>query len=115
MPVQGIGIDIVEVERFRILKGGKTHPFIKKIFTVREITYCFSYKDHAPHLAGIFALKEAVSKSIGASNIFLFDIEILRGKNGATEAWVFGKKRSSILVSLTHTCTLAFAIALRQG
>jgi len=114
MSVKGIGIDIVEVERFRTLKGGKRHPFIKKIFTVKEIAYCFSYKDHAPHLAGIFASKEAVSKSIGASNIFLSDIEILHGKNGVPEAWVLGKKRSSIRVSLTHICTLALAIALRQ-
>ena len=83
MSVKGIGIDVVEVERFRILKGGKKNAFIKKIFTAQEITYCFSYKDPVPHLAGVFALKEAFSKSIGASKIFMSDIEILHGKDGA--------------------------------
>ena len=63
--VQGIGIDIVEVERFREIATDRTHRFLTNNFTAEELEYCFSFTDAATHLAGTFAAKEAAFKALG--------------------------------------------------
>lgn len=111
---KGIGIDIIESSRFKKFLNDKQHQFIKKVFTKCEIKYCFNYRDPLPHLAGIFAAKEAVSKAMGASKNFLANIEIRHNKEGIPEAWQKNKKIKSISVSITHTNSVALAIAIKR-
>jgi phosphopantetheine--protein transferase-like protein len=110
--VNGIGIDAIEIARFNKFRGNNKHQFVKKVFTEKEIRYCFRYQNPASHLAGIFAVKESVSKAFGGS-IFLADIEVRHNSNGAPEVWKKNKKMKSVLVSLTHTDNIALAIAIR--
>ena len=60
----GIGIDIIEVSRFRRKKYEENRDFYKKIFVKSEINYCLKFKNSAERFAGKFAIKEAVIKSI---------------------------------------------------
>ena len=60
----GVGIDIVEVDRFKKKKYEKNKIFYKKIFVCSEINYCLKFKNSAERFAAKFAIKEAVIKSI---------------------------------------------------
>lgn len=83
MNILDIGIDIVEIERIKnTLKNNDN--FLKKLFTEKEIEL-FGSKGYAPQtIAGNFAAKEAISKSLGLGirGYDLKDIEILRDRLG---------------------------------
>jgi len=65
MPIRGIGIDIVRVDRIdRSLE--RFGPRMEaRLFTAGELEYCRRHKDPLPHLAARFASKEAASKALG--------------------------------------------------
>ena len=73
---QEIGIDIVDVSRFKRKKYEENKNFYKKIFVNSEIKYCMSFKNSAERFAGKFAIKEATIKSI-SEKIHFLDIEIV--------------------------------------
>lgn len=110
--MRGIGIDLVEISRFERFANDSEAAFLKKVFSAREIGYCFGYKDFAPRLAGTFAAKEAASKALGVDRFPFAELEIRRTKKGAPEVWRKGK-RLSVKVSITHTDSIAAAIAAR--
>tara|TARA_B100000745_G_scaffold72000_1_gene43172 strand:- start:666 stop:899 length:234 start_codon:yes stop_codon:yes gene_type:complete len=60
----GIGIDIIEIKRFRAKNYKKNKNFYEKIFAKSEIDYCLKFKDPYPHFAGKFGIKESVIKSV---------------------------------------------------
>ncbi len=67
-----IGIDIVDINRFKKLDYKKNSKFYKKIFAKSEIDYCLKYRNFAEHFAGKFAVKEAVNHCFtGESEISL--------------------------------------------
>lgn len=107
--MKGVGIDIIDIDRFISMKSDA--PFIKKVFSSREIEYCFSHKDTASHLAGTLAAKEASSKALGVQKFPFISIEIRRRKDGKPEAWKGGKK-ISVSLSITHSRNTAAAIAI---
>ena len=65
MPVRGIGVDIIRVERLMQALERFGARMEKRIFTEGELAYCRSHKDPLPHLAARFAAKEAAFKAIG--------------------------------------------------
>ncbi len=109
--VKKIGIDLTEVARFRSVIRNKKSQFLKKAFSQRELNYCFAHKSPAIHLAGIFAAKEAVAKALGAHKTAFIEFEIRHAKGGAPEVWKKNRKLS-VAVSITHTDTLAAAVAI---
>ena len=76
----GIGIDVVNVDRFSSKFFFDNIEFYKKIFTQNEIDYCNKFKDPYTHFAGKFALKEAVIKALNDKLDFL-EIEIFYQNN----------------------------------
>lgn len=83
MNILDIGIDIVEIGRIKNALN-KNENFLKKLFTEKEIEL-FRQKKYAPQtIAGNFAAKEAISKSLGLGirGYNFVDIEILRDKLG---------------------------------
>ena len=58
----GIGVDIVEICRFKKIKYNARPSFYKKLFKQNEIDYCLKFKNPYEHFAGKFALKESVKK-----------------------------------------------------
>ena len=64
MEIFNIGVDIINIERFKKKEYAKNKKFYQKIFTNSEIKYCLGFKNSSKHFAGKFAIKEAVKKSI---------------------------------------------------
>ena len=109
---KGVGVDLIEVRRFRAFARNKKHAFLNKVFTKKELAYCFQYQDPAPHLAGFFAAKESASKALGVARHPFIELEVRHRSDGAPEIWHLGK-RKTLQVSISHTKTLATAIAIR--
>ena len=108
----GIGIDIIEVDRFRKKKFQKNKNFYNKILYKSEIDYCLRFKDPYTHFAGKFALKESVIKSIPDKTSFL-DIQTSHSKHGPTVR-LLGKKakKYSFLCSISHEKKFAIAVVI---
>jgi len=100
-----IGIDFIEVSRFRKISE-KDHRYWDHVFTAAEWEYAFRDERKFEHLAGVFALKEAVAKAKGMSGIKNFcDIEIQFLPGGAPR--VEGAE-----VSISHSQEHAVAVAV---
>lgn len=115
----GVGVDVEDIGRFAGLRRVKDAAFLRKIFTVRELDYCFSKKDPAPHLAARFSAKEALVKALhglGVSRISLAEIEIVNGRGSVPRVVLKRDVKAlegyRIEVSLSHSATVAIAFAL---
>ena len=111
-----IGLDIVNIERFRRLSGDTA--FLSRVFTPNELYYAESKKAPYKHLAGRFALKEAFLKALGtgmAEGISWQDIEVRRepGRGPVVEFKGdlnrYGSGITAIKASLAYTGTAALA------
>jgi len=114
MKLRELGIDILEIKRFDSFGKNRNSRFLLNNYGKKELNYCFSFKNPAPHLAGVFAAKEAVFKTLGRNNILLSLIEIRRNKSGKPEVWIKGHRQKSMSVSISHTAKIAAAIAIKQ-
>jgi holo-[acyl-carrier protein] synthase len=61
----GIGIDLVKSDRIKDAVRKWNKRFLNRIFTPPEQDYAFAHKLPHLHLAGRFAVKEAVLKALG--------------------------------------------------
>ncbi len=120
----GIGIDAVEVERFRNVLGRRP-ALVNRVFTVQEIESLSGRIDPIPGLAARFAAKEATMKALGVGifEIAFRDIEITRQSSGAPSLLVSGRAREradalsvdEIHLSMTHTDLIASAVVVVDG
>lgn len=109
-----VGTDVIEVRRFRNKPlNEKNAGFYHSVFTEAEITYCTKYSDPYPHLAGIFAAKESIIKCLNKPTKMI-DIEIIHGQYGKPIAMIHRKKKntSTTQISISHTKSLAIAVAI---
>ena len=106
----GVGIDIVNVDRFSSKKYSKNKEFYSKIFSNDEINYCIKFKDPYTHFAGKFALKEAVIKAID-KKIALLDIETFH-KNNIPQVKLKNEINYSSISSISHENNVAVAVFL---
>ena len=106
----GIGIDIVNVNRFSSKKYSENKEFYSKIFTIEEINYCIKFKDPYTHFAGKFALKEAVIKAINQKISFL-DVETFH-KNKIPQVKLKNETHYSSISSISHENNVAVAVFL---
>jgi holo-[acyl-carrier protein] synthase len=118
----GLGCDVIEVARVRGVAERQGERFLARVYTEEERAYCLGRANPYNHLAARFAAKEAVSKcfttGIGAELAWksvsvyhgarleplvrLDELgEALRRRLGATH----------VLLSLSHTNTVAMAVA----
>ena len=121
MTVVGVGIDLVDVARFRASLA-RTPSLADRMFTSAERAYAESANDPAERYAARFAAKEAVMKALGVGlGAFGFhDVEVLRDDSGQPRLGVYGPAerlatdRGVALwqVSLTHTTTSAGAVVV---
>lgn len=63
--IKGIGIDLVEIDRFKKVIKRQGKKFLERVFTPAEINYCLNKRLPYPHFAARFAAKEAFLKAIG--------------------------------------------------
>jgi holo-[acyl-carrier protein] synthase len=121
--VKGIGVDAVEIERFR-RSLERTPTMRTRLFTPEELLYVAPKVDPVPSLAARFAAREAVMKSLGVGlGAFGFhDVWVDRDESGAPRL-VVGAGASVLAdaagvtrfhLSLTHTDSLAIAFVVAE-
>lgn len=118
--VVGIGVDIERISRFRFNQR-RRKTFLGKIYTPKELDYCFSRKNFAAHLAARFAGKEAVYKAMSGMKTKLIPynaIEINHRESGAPEVKFLDKRPDNVkaFLSLSHSAddAIAFAVVLKK-
>jgi len=116
-PVLGIGIDIENINRFKKLELDKKSRFLNKIFTPRELDYCFSKKNIASSLATKYTAKEAVIKAyntLGETSLDYKQVEVTNNKTGAPEVKITKDKikKYRIMISLSNGTEQAVGVAL---
>jgi holo-[acyl-carrier protein] synthase len=108
MDLQGIGTDIIEIEKIK--KHARKKDFLNKVFTEKEIEYAKKEK-YFEHLATMFAIKEAVFKAMGTGWKDGKKIEIIHNKKGKPEIKIKGKK-TNIMCSVSFCDKYAVAFVL---
>lgn len=122
MPVTGIGIDMIEVERVTE-KISKENGFRELVFSEAEIKYCETKTHKFEHYAARFAAKEALFKALGTgwkNGTAFNEIEITPDDNGKPEINLLGETKKTInssgafkmSVSLTHLKATAAAVVI---
>ncbi len=111
--IYGIGVDLVKIQRIEEAVKRWDRRFLDRIFTPIEQEYSYRQKQPFLHLAGRFAVKEAVLKALGTglrSGIRWVEIEIVNQPSGKPEVRVSGKVKEllqqhhveAIHVSISH-------------
>jgi holo-[acyl-carrier protein] synthase len=122
----GIGVDIVEIRRFREVLERQKQRFTQRVFTPGEQEYCRGHRDPVPHFAARFAAKEALFKALGtgwAKGVSWLDVDvhregqeapmiILRGEAGKACARLGAQK---VHLSLSHTDESAVALVVLEA
>jgi len=108
----GLGIDIIEVNRFQEKPFETNKNFYKKIFHDSEIDTCLNRKNTAECFAGKFAIKESVIKSI-STNIDFLDI-LISYSNSKPKVTLINNPSYAFLVSLTHETTNAVSVVISE-
>lgn len=117
----GLGIDSVEVERFRRVMQ-RTPGIVGRLFTADEQSYGQRFRDPAARLAARFAAKEATMKALGVGlGAFAFhDVEVRKEPSGrpllhlSGGAAALAERRGATRfeVSITHTDLTAEAVVI---
>ncbi len=119
----GVGIDSVEVERFREMLE-RQPKMLERLFTDGEKAYGAEFADPAASLAARFAAKEAAMKAMGVGlGAFGFhDVEVIKDEDGPPRLLLHGEASalserlgvSNWRLSLTHTCSVATAMVIAE-
>ena len=125
--VIGVGIDLVDLERVRVLLANKGEQAMTRFFSEKEREYLSTRPDATGHAAARIAAKEAVYKAMqslaGARGVGWREIEVSRDSEGRPAIRLHGlAARLSdengglrIQISLTHSATSAGAIAVVEA
>jgi holo-[acyl-carrier protein] synthase len=119
--VIGIGLDLLDIDRLgRAL--GRRPSLADRLFTRQEQAYAATRARPAQHLAARFCAKEAVTKALGLDVMRALEIEVVGGGavgvrialTGETARWA-DERSATVLLSLTHTPTVAGASVVVEG
>ncbi len=125
--VLGVGIDLIDLDRVRMLLARKGEKAMTRFFSKGERDYLATRTDATGHAAARIAAKEAVYKAMqslrGARANGWREIEVSRDAEGKPAIALHGlAARLSdecgglrIQVSLTHSATSAGAIAIVEA
>ena len=113
------GVDIEDISRFNNKTIEKDEIFLNRIFSKKELDYCFKNNNPAPRLAARFCAKEATIKAIGnINNTFITykDIEILKKENGSVYINVLKEefKKYNFSLSISHEKDKAIAFVVME-
>jgi holo-[acyl-carrier protein] synthase len=126
MPIRGIGIDVVKVERLVAALERFGERMERRLFTAGELAYCRTFHDPLPHLAARFAAKEAASKALGtgmSQGVGWKDFEVIQPGGRQPRLEFHGKGReifdslgcTASHLSLTHDGGIAIACVVIEG
>ena len=119
--IRGIGVDAVDVERFRIALA-RTPSMMDRLFTDIELSQLADRADQVPSLAVRFAAREATMKAmdVGLGAFGFHDVWVEREPSGSPILRVAGtalelaqgKGIGAWHLSLTHTDSVAIAYVI---
>jgi holo-[acyl-carrier protein] synthase len=124
MGIVGVGIDIVDTDRFRA--DAISQRAVERIFSDAERTYSLSMPYPERHFAARFAAKEAVVKAVAPLGIKLVvaDIEIVKRPNGVVSAEfrpsavsrceLLAANVITLHISVSHEAKFAIATAIAE-
>ena len=118
--IVGLGVDIAEVPRIQATIERRGEPFLRRVFTPKEIKYCERFKNKFERYAGRFAAKEAAMKALGtgwSGGVRWVDLEVVREQSGRPTMVLAGEAAKiaarlgvkHISLSITHTEAQALA------
>ncbi len=123
-PVVGVGIDAVDVDRFRAVLARRP-GLAARLFTGIEREYASGSRDPAQRLATRFAAKEATMKALGVGigAVRFHEVEVVRDGLGPPSLVLHGAAADVAgaagvwrwHLSLTHTDTVAMASVVAEG
>lgn len=123
MAIIGIGIDLVDIERFRTSLE-RTPSMRTRLFTDVELAYVAPKSDPVPSLAARFAAREAVMKSLGLGlGAFGFhEVWVERAESGEPSLAITGRASDLAAaagvqrwhLSLTHSASTAGAYVIAE-
>ena len=109
----GIGIDIVNIQKFKKKPFKKNQNFYKRIFSESEIEYCLKFKNSHEKFAGKFAVKEALIKSIH-EKLELSSIQTSYFNSKPIVKILNSEQNYRFLVSLSHDNEVAIAVVISE-
>lgn len=123
MKIIGLGTDIVEIVRIGQMVERHGEVFLDRVYTEEEIRYCRKRKEMYQHLAGRWAAKEAVMKTLGTGwgkGVSWKDIEVRTDPmgrptillNGGTKEVAQKQGIDEVLITISHCRTFATATAV---
>ncbi len=118
--VRGIGIDIVDVARFKAAMERWGERLSSRLFTEGELAYCLGRRKSENHLAARFAAKESLKKALGRSLAYK-DIEVTRDSSGRPAFKVRGAlvsglgEGTAVALTMSHDGGLAVAETVVTG
>jgi holo-[acyl-carrier protein] synthase len=118
--IVGLGLDIAEVDRIEEAIARHGAPFLERLFTPAEVSYCERHKNRYERYAARFAAKEAAMKALGTGwsrGVRWRDIEVAREPGGKPTLHLAGEARQiadrlgvkNISLTITHSGNLALA------
>jgi holo-[acyl-carrier protein] synthase len=123
MTIKGIGVDAVDIERFRTSLS-RTPTMRERLFTQVELDYVAPKADPVPSLAARFAAREAVMKAMGLGlGAFGFqEVWVERIESGLPVLKITGRALelavnrgiTSWHVSITHSDLIAIAYVIAE-
>jgi len=120
--IESVGIDLIEIERIKRAINNNS-KFLKRVFTMKEITRGEREKNRYQFYGVHFATKEAVMKALGTGwrkGVKWIDIQVTHNNDGKPEVRLVGKTKEiakrleidEVLVSMSHTKEYAVAQAI---
>ena len=107
--IHGIGIDTVEISRFKRAMDRWGDKLINRLFTPAELAYCLGQRSPERHLSARFAAKVSFFKALGRP-VNYQAVEVARDASGAPTL-VSGaiEEDMSVSVSISHDGDLSIA------
>ncbi|MBW7957151.1 MAG: holo-ACP synthase [Deltaproteobacteria bacterium] len=107
--IHGIGIDAVEVPRFKRAMEKWGERLTSRLFTGSELAYSLRLRRPERHLAARFAAKVSFFKALGKP-VPWRDVEVVRASSGAPALSVKGLSEGMrVSVSISHDGDLSIA------
>jgi len=114
--IKGLGIELIDVARFKRAHERWGEPFLRRLFTEGELKYCLEKRSPEIHLSARFAAKISLFKAMGRSMPFK-DIDVSRDEKGRPSIRVFPGSAAPLKLNLTisHTTGTAMAVVLLES
>ena len=125
--IVGIGIDMVEIARMRLLLERKGERALVRMFTEGERDYAHTHPEPERQLAARAAAKEAAYKALAGSDLARSigwrEMEVVSTKGHAPQLLLHGRAAERarelgvvrVHLSLTHTEHMAAAYVIVEG